>query len=359
MNIFVNTLAYLVSTNYKHYPEINKDQSTQKIQLMDKNNFSKDILIIKDIESEVNELAEKLKEDILIRLKRKGAVVGISGGIDSSVSLALVVRALGPDRVLGIMLPEKESNSDSLSLAKELADKFSVPYLVENISGSLEGFRCYERRDEAIKRVFPEFDPKTFKSKIGINQTGIEQKLPPVFSLTIIDPDGEAKNKVIPVKEFLQIVAASNFKQRSRMSMLYYHAEVNHFVVIGTANKHELVQGFFVKFGDGGSDIFPLSNYYKTQVYQMAGYIGIPQEIIDRTPTTDTYSAEQTQQEFFYQLPFDQMDLLWYAFENGINKEVVAKEMGKTVEVIEIIFNNFARKHRTTEYLRSNPIHYI
>jgi NAD+ synthase len=256
------------------------------------------------------------------------------------------------------MLPEKESNSDSKRLATELAEKFNVPYLVENISGSLEGFKCYERRDEAIKRVFSEFDPKTFKSKIGINQTGMEQNLPPVFSLTIIGPDGEIKNKVIPVREYLQIVAASNFKQRSRMAMLYYHAEANHYVVIGTANKHEIVQGFFVKYGDGGSDIFPQAHYYKTQVYQIARFLGIPQEIINRTPTTDTYSAEQTQQEFFYQLPFDQMDLLWYAYENGIEKEIVAGEMGKTVEVIEIIFNNFARKQRTTEYLRANPIYY-
>lgn len=323
-----------------------------------KNNFSKNVLIIDNIEDEVNKLAQKLKEDILFRLKRKGVVVGISGGIDSSVAMALVAKALGPENVLGIMLPEKESNSDSLRLAKELADKFGVPYLIENISGALDGFHCYERRDEAIKRVFPEFDPLSFKSKIGINQASMQHNLPPVFSLTIINPDGDEQNKVIPVKEFLQIVAASNFKQRCRMSMLYYHAETNYYAVLGTANKHEIEQGFFVKYGDGGSDVFPLAHYFKTQVYQIARYLEIPQEIIERTPTTDTYSAEQSQQEFFYQLPFDQMDLLWYAFESGIEKEKVASEMGKTIEEINIIYNNFARKKRTTEYLRANPIFY-
>jgi len=176
--------------------------------------------------------------------------------------------------------------------------------------------------------------------------------------LTIIDKSGESKSKIIPVKEYLQIVAASNFNQRCRMSMLYYHAERLHSAVIGTPNKHEVEQGFFVKYGDGGADVMPIAHLYKTQVYQMARYLEIPEEIIKRTPTTDTYTAEQTQQEFFYQLPFDKMDLLWYAFENTIDHALVADVMSISTEDVKNIFNNFARKHRTTEYLRSNPIFY-
>lgn len=323
-----------------------------------KNSFSKEILIIDNIGAEVDRITEKLRDDLNNILKRKGAVIGISGGIDSSVSLALAVKAFGADKVLGIMLPEKDSNTDSKKLAMELASKFGIQTLEEDITGALEGFACYKRRDEAVNAVFPEYNPTDFKMKISLNQGGINHNLPPLFMLTIIDKSGESKSKIIPVKEYLQIVAASNFKQRCRMSMLYYHAERLHSAVIGTPNKHEVEQGFFVKYGDGGADVMPIAHLYKTQVYQMARYLEIPEEIIKRTPTTDTYTAEQTQQEFFYQLPFDKMDLLWYAYENNIDHALVADVMSITTEDVKNIFNNFARKHRTTEYLRSNPIFY-
>lgn len=318
--------------------------------------FSKDILHIRDIDNVIEKMCSQLREEIFGRFKRRGAVIGISGGIDSSVTLALAVKALGAGKVFGVMMPEKDSSPDSENLAAKLAAKFGIEAVTENIRSALEGFNCYERRDEAMKRVFPEYNPAIHKSKIGINQTGLDQKLPPVFYLTIVMPDGENKSKVIPVNEYLQIVAASNFKQRCRMSMVYYHAEQKHHVVLGTANKHEIDQGFFVKFGDGGADIFPLAKLYKTQVYQLARHLGVTQEIIDRTPTTDTYSAEQTQEEFFYQLPFETMDLMWYGFENGYAKEDVANVMGKSAREIEIIFENFARKKKTTDYLRSNPV---
>jgi NAD+ synthase len=323
-----------------------------------KNAFSKDILVIENIGAEVDRITEKLRDDMQNILKRKGAVVGISGGIDSSVTLALAVKAFGADKVLGIMLPEKDSSNDSKNLALDLAKKFGIETLEENITGALEGFGCYKRRDEAVSSVFPEYNPVDYKMKITLNQGGISHNLPPLFMLTIIDKSGENKSKIIPVKEYLQIVAASNFKQRCRMSMLYYHAERLHHAVIGTPNKHEVEQGFFVKYGDGGADIMPIAHLYKTQVYQMARYLGVQEDIIKRTPTTDTYSAEQTQQEFFYQLPFDKMDLLWYAYENKIDTNLVAHGMSLTTDDINSIYTNFARKHRTTEYLRSNPIFY-
>ena len=192
--------------------------------------------------------------------------------------------------------------------------------------------------------------------KIGVKSSGLYTNLPPLFSLTIVDSLGNEQSKRLPAAEFKQIEAASNFKQRCRMSMLYYHAETLHYAVIGTPNKHEVEQGFFVKYGDGGADVMPIGNLYKTQVYQLARYLGIPQEIIDRTPTTDTYSAEQTQEEFFYQLPFQQMDLLWYAYENKFDPAEVAPVMEKTVEQVKSVFVNFERKYRTTEYLRMAPI---
>ena len=301
--------------------------------------FSKDILRIKDIEKLVNHLGEVLVEEIFRKYKRKGAVIGISGGIDSSVTMALAVKVLGKERIFGVMMPEKDSSPDSENLADKLAKKFGVEAVVENIRPALEGFKCYERRDEAVKRVFPEYDPKTYKMKIGVRQTGLYNNLPPLFSLTIIDKNGTKQDKILQAREYLQIVAASNFKQRARMSMVYYHAESLHYAVIGTPNKHEVEQGFFVKFGDGGSDVMPIAHLYKTQVYQMARYLEIPEKIIRRTPTTDTYSAEQTQEEFFYQLPFDQMDLFWYAYENEIDTDIVAAEMLMTSEEVKSILS--------------------
>src|SRR6185312_7075100 len=308
------------------------------------------------IESKIDAITQKLKNDIFVITKRKGAVVGISGGIDSSVTLALTAKAIGPENVIGILLPEKDSSNESKELALKLANQLGVKTIEENITGALEGFGCYRRRDEAVKSVFPEYNPQEYSMKIGINPGGISRNLPPVFSLTIVDRNGKEKNKILPAKEYLQIVAASNFKQRCRMSMLYYHAERLYYAVIGTPNKHEVEQGFFVKHGDGGADIMPISHLYKTQVYQLAQHLNIPKEIIERTPTSDTYSAEQTQQEFFFQLPFHELDLLWYGYENGYEPLEVGDALGKKEEEIKSIFGNFKRKQKTTEYLRMKPI---
>jgi len=320
--------------------------------------FSKDILQFDNIEAEADRISEKLKNDIFGLLKRKGAVIGISGGIDSSVTLTLAVKALGAENVLGIMLPEKDSSPESKEFALKLADKFKVQTLEEDITAALEGFGCYRRRDEAVSAIFSEYNPIDFKMKIGINQSGLNQFLPPVFSLTIISSDGNEKSRILPIKEYLQIVAASNFKQRSRMAMLYYHAERLHYAMIGTPNKHEVEQGFFVKNGDSGADIMPIAHLYKSQVYQMAEYLGVPEEIIKRTPTSDTYSAEQTQEEFFFQMPFIEMDLIGYGLENGIPEEEVGIVMGKTREEVKHIYNNLIRKKKTTEYLRMAPLTY-
>ena len=322
----------------------------------DKRPFSKDILIINDIEAECNRIVSGIKENILQRLNRRGGVIGISGGIDSAVTMVLATKAIGPENVLGIMLPEMDSSSDSAIFAQRLADKFGVKAITEDITGALQGFGCYRRRDEAVKKVLPQYEPSHHKMKIGIKNAGLFTNLPPLFSVTIVDSNGNEQSQRLPSSEFMQIEAASNFKQRCRMAMLYYHAERLHYAVIGTPNTHEVEQGFFVKYGDGGADIMPIAHLYKTQVYQLAGYLGITQEIIDRTPTTDTYSAEQTQEEFFYQLPFHQMDLLWYAFKNNYDPEEVGNVMDRTADEVRKVFSGFERKIKTTEYLRMPPI---
>jgi NAD+ synthase len=318
--------------------------------------FTKDVVLLPNVEQVVEEIVAKLRYDVLHNLKRFGAIVGISGGIDSSVCLALASIAFGSEKVIGIIMPEKDSSTNSEILARKLAAKFGIQVIKEDLTQILSGFKCYERRDEAVKRVFPDYNGQTMKMKINIKQSNIYSNLPPVFFVTLIDMDGNINEKMLPLKEYLQIVAASNFKQRSRMSMLYYHAELNHFCVIGTPNKHEYEQGFFVKYGDGGADVLPIANLYKTQVYQLAKHLGVPEEILRRTPTTDTYSAEQTQEEFFYQMPYEMMDSYWFAYENGYSIAEVASVMNESEEHVQSVFRNLERKHKTTEYLRRHPI---
>lgn len=322
-----------------------------------KTKFTKDILKLKDPKAVADQLIAKMRTDVYHTLQRKGGVVGVSGGIDSSTCLALAVNAFGAENVVAIMLPEKDSSGESARLAIKLCEKFGVKNLfTENITGALDGFGCYYRRDEAVARAIPSYNPATDKMKIVIKKKSTSNALPPVHSVVVIEKDGTEKSKLLSPRDYLQIVAASNFKQRSRMSMLYYYAEAYHYAVVGTPNKHETEQGFFVKYGDGGADIMPIGNLYKTQVFQLAAYLGVPKEIIDRTPTTDTYTAEQTQEEFFYQLPFEQMDLLWFAYENQYNINDVAEAMKMSEEEVIRAFANFERRRKTTDYLRMSPI---
>jgi len=317
--------------------------------------FSRNDILINP-EKTADQLIKYMREIVGKKYHKHGAVIGISGGIDSSVCLALSVEAFGPKRVLGLALPESDSNPDSITLAKNLAEKYGIEFIVEDLTDALTGFGTYRRRDEAIKMVFPEYN-SNYKAKIVLPSNLLEKETLNVFQLTIIDPQGNEKSQRIPLKEYLQIVAASNFKQRSRMSMLYYHAERLNYAVIGTGNKNEHEQGFFVKFGDGGADIKPIAHLFKTQVYQLARYLNIPQEIQERTPTTDTYSAECTQEEFFFRVPFEIGDLVWYAMNQDIPVSEVAKELELSEEQILRIQNDIKRKIRTTEYLKEAPVH--
>jgi len=317
--------------------------------------FSKNDIRI-DAAAEAERIIVAMRRIVGQELNKRGGVIGISGGIDSSICLALSAKAFGPERVLGITMPESDSNPISAVLARKLARQYRVPYIVEDMTAALAGFGTYQRRDEAMRNVFPEYD-STYRAKIVLpSALGTKDQLN-VFRLMIISPEGEEKTERIPLKEYLQIVAASNFKQRSRMSMLYYHADRLNYAVIGTGNKNEHEQGFFVKHGDGGADIKPIAHLFKTQVFQLAEYLGVPREIRERTPTTDTYSAECTQEEFFFRVPFEVGDLVWYAMEKGVPPAEVANELGIGEDQVLNIQSDIRRKIKATEYLRAEPKH--
>ncbi len=313
--------------------------------------FTKDLIKI-DPSSETDRIVNKIKEIVAYKFRRKGVVIGVSGGIDSSVVLSLCVKALGSERVFALMLPEIDSNPESLTLAKSLAESLGVQYKIENISDALIGFGCYKRRDEAVQKIFPEYN-NTYKMKIGIPKN---EGMLNIFNLTIISPDGIEKTTRLPINEYLQIVAASNLKQRSRMCMLYYYAELKNYCVVGTANKNEHEQGFLVKYGDGAADIKPIVHLFKTQVYQLAEYNNIPEEIRNRKPTSDTYSAEQTQEEFFFRTPFEILDRVWFGWEKGFSVSEIASALDLSEDYVDFIIGDIKRKIQTTEYLRMEPI---
>jgi NAD+ synthase len=316
--------------------------------------FSRAMLDL-DIEMEVKQIEETLQQAVYHKLHRQGAVVGISGGIDSSVVLALCAKAFGAERTVGILLPEKESSPESTVLAHRLAERYQVSTVTENISAVLEGFGCYRRRDEAIRRIFPDYQTG-WGVKIILPGNLLEESSLNIFRLVVTDYQGHQSSKRLPLKEYFEITASSNFKQRARMSLLYYHAELRNFAVIGTANKNEYDLGFFVKYGDGGVDVNPIGHLFKSQVYQLGKYLDLPAEIMKRTPTTDTYPGGSTQEEFFYRIPFNILDTIWLGYNRGISNDEIAHALGLSKEQVERVVADITQKIRTTTYLRAPVI---
>jgi NAD+ synthase len=314
--------------------------------------FSREVLRI-DPRQEAERIEATIRRLVLGDLRRRGAVVGISGGIDSSVVATLCARALGPERVLGLLMPERDSSSDALRLGGLLAGQLGMAHVVEDIAGTLAALGCYERQDEAVRMVFPEYGAG-WRCKIVLPSL-LEGDRLNVAQLAVTDPEGHERRSRMPPAAYLQLVAATNFKQRTRMTMAYYHADRLNYAVAGTPNLVEYDQGFFVKQGDGAADFKPIAHLYKTQVYALAEFLEIPAEIQARQPTTDTYSLAQTQEEFYFALPFREMDLCLWAADHAVPAGVVASEIGLTAEQVERVFRDIEAKRRVSRYLHYVP----
>ena len=315
--------------------------------------FSKNVLAI-DAEAVVAKVEATLREQVLGSLRRRGIVVGLSGGIDSSVVAALAAKSLGKDKVLGIFMPERDSSGDSLVLGRMLAESIGIPTVLEDIGAAVAAAGCYERQVEAIRTVYPEYGDG-WKCKISLPSI-IEGDRLNVSQLTVQSPDGQQKTSRLPLAAYLQLVAATNFKQRVRKTMEYYHADRLNYAVAGTPNRLEYDQGFFVKQGDGAADVKPIAHLYKTQVYALAAHLGVPEEIRKRPPTTDTYSMPQTQEEFYFSLPYDRMDLCLYAVNHRVSAEEVAPVVGLSTAQVERVYRDIEAKRRASRYLHMRPM---
>jgi len=314
--------------------------------------FNKNMLRI-DCEKESDRICNFIHKNVL-SMRRKGVVIGLSGGIDSALCAELCVKALDQDKVLGLIFPEKESSPESSKLALQQAKKVGIKAEVIDITPTLEGFGTYQKRDELIKEIYPGYDSDC-KIKISLPPDLLVKDAFNIFTLKIDDGRGQVKSFRLKKEILNGIVAATNTKQRTRMMHLYYYAEKMNYLVCGTTNRSEVVQGFFVKYGDGGVDIEPIAHLYKTQVYQLSGWLGIIGKIIKRTPSPDTFSFEVSDEEFYFRMPYDKLDLLLYAWANKLPLGDISEVMELTEDQVRRAFRDFKAKYNATQHLRRLP----
>lgn len=303
-----------------------------------------------DEEEEIAKICENIRSMLGQKLKKRGLVVAVSGGIDSAVCCALAARAVGDRKTFALLLPERDSSSSSVQRGRALVEQLGVQYSLQDIAGVLEAIGCYQWRDDAIRKVFPSYT-REWKSKIAIGggaDGGINH-----FNIVVEDLEGNCHQKRLGIQEYLTIVAATNYKQRIRKTIEFFHADRLNYAVVGTPNRVEYDQGFFVKNGDGSADLKPIAHLYKTQVYALARHMQLPPEICNATPTTDTYSLDQGQDEFYYNLAHKEMDIALWCFNQGKSKTHLAGLLGLSEAGADYVYKDIVTKRRTTA-----PLHW-
>lgn len=316
--------------------------------------FHKDVLSM-DCAAEAARIESAIREQVGRELHRRGVVVGVSGGVDSAVCVTLATRALGPERVQAILMPGKNTTPANTDLGKRICDGLGVKYAYEPIYPAIEALGGYKRRDGAIRRLYPEYTPGD-KYKIAIADDVLGSNRINFFNLILQGADGKLQKKRMPLDVYLEVVATTNLKQRTRKMIEYWYAEMLNYAVIGTPNRPEFDQGFFVRGGDGLADLKPIAHLYKTQVFAMAKFTGVPHEVTDKPPTTDTYSLPQTQEEFYYALSYDKMDMLLYAYIHQVPATEVAEVMGFSVEQVERGYKDIVAKRRVSKQLYQHAL---
>ena len=311
-----------------------------------------DLMKIEDVEQTVTKISQFIKKEVSDNFQKHGAVVGLSGGIDSAVTAALCAKSLGNEKVLGIIMPEKESDTESQIHARNVAENYGIETKTVDITSILESFGVYQTKECIIKEKFPDFNnnckyrvvvPSKLQNTIGLP------------FLEVLDESNTMHKLKISSSEFLTLTAATSIKHRTRMTMLYFHAEKNNFCVMGTTNKSEYLQGYFVKYGDGGSDVEPLVDLYKSQVYQLGEFLKIPNEILTKNASADVWSFTTSDEEFFFSVPYDIVDLLLYAKQNNLPLEKIQKLSNLPEDNIKILIKTQEQKYAKSQHMREIP----
>jgi len=315
-----------------------------------------ELIKITDLEKSVAKLCDFIKDEVTNKFQKYGAIVGMSGGIDSAVSASLCTKALGSDNVLGLILPEKESDPASQIHAKKLVDQLQIKSEIIDITSILDTFGVYQYKEQVIKNKFPNFNDEC---KYRIIVPPKRANIVGIPFLEILDDKNNSHKLKISSSEFLTLTAATSIKHRMRMTMLYYYGEKNNLCVIGTTNKSEYLQGYFVKYGDGGSDIEPLVNLYKLQIYQLGAFLKIPEEILNKNASPDVWSFVTTDEEFFYSVPYDIVDLMLYARENNLSVAKIRQLSNLSLDEVENLLKTHDQKRAKSQHMREMPHKWI
>ncbi|HDL03217.1 MAG TPA: NAD(+) synthase [candidate division Zixibacteria bacterium] len=315
--------------------------------------FSKDI-ILSNPEYETDLVRDFLSAQVKGVPKRDGIIVGVSGGVDSAVVASLAVRAVGKENVLGLILPEKESNPISAEYAVKVINSLGIEHIKVELTESVASFDAYKNRDKVIKEIFPDYTPE-YKFNIYLPQNLLDVDRYNFYTLRVDDGKGNIREKRLTKKQLLAITAAANVKIRSRMIALYYWGEQENYLVAGTTNKTEFILGDYCKFGDGGTDVECISHLYKTNIYELAEYLEIPREIQERTPSPDTFSLPVSDTDFYFCLPFNILDPLLYAWQYNISAAETASALDLGEDQVKRAFRDFQSKHASTEHIRVLP----
>lgn len=308
-----------------------------------------------DVEAEIGRLQVWIRS--MIRdMRRRGAVVGVSGGVDSAVCTKLAARAVGADRIRALLMPERDSDPAGTSRARDLCDTLGIRYTVVEVTTALEALGCYAARDEAVRGLFPDFG-EGHRMKITVSGDPARGDRVNTFDLTVEDPDGTARTRRMPATLYRAVVSATNMKQRTRKLVEYRYAEALNYAVLGTPNRLEYDLGFFVRGGDGLADLKPIAHLYKSQVYALAAALDIPEDIRMEPPTTDTYTLPQTQEEFYFALPFRDMDRFLRAWHEGLSRDEAGARLGLGADASSRIYADIEAKRRVaTLGVRAAPV---
>ena len=316
-------------------------------------NFGFDVLKINPAK-ETEEIAGFIKDQVKNTYRRRGVVVGLSGGIDSAVIASIAVLAVGKGNVIGLILPEKESNPVSRQFAAKQAEAQGIEFREIDITSTVDSVGNYSWRDEYIKKLIPDYVPG-YKYNIALPTDLLDRDAYNFYVLQVQMPDGGVIKKRLKFEEFRTITAFANIKIRSRMVQLYWEAERRNLIVAGTTNRTEYLLGDFCKYGDGGTDIEAVTHLYKNQIYQLADYLKIIPEIKDRVPSPDTFSLPVSDQEFYFRIPFDKLDLLLYAWEHKVSTTETANVLEFSEDAVKRAFRDFTSKSTATAHLRELP----